>query len=111
VDLGISGKSALVCGASRGLGKACALALAREGVDITIVARNRDGLESAGGEIEQLTGAATVIVAADLTTNGGRAAAISACPQPDILVNNSQGPPPGDFRDGPARTGSQLSMT
>jgi 3-oxoacyl-[acyl-carrier protein] reductase len=99
VDLGISCKSALVCGASRGLGKACALALAREGVNVTIVARNRDGLESAGGEIKQLTGAGTVIVAADLTTNDGRAAAISACPQPDILINNSQGPPPGDFRD------------
>jgi 3-oxoacyl-[acyl-carrier protein] reductase len=99
VDLGISGKNALVCGASRGLGKACALALAREGVNITVVARNRDLLESAGGEIERLTGAAIVIIAADLTTNHGRAAAISACPQPDILVNNSQGPPPGDFRD------------
>jgi 3-oxoacyl-[acyl-carrier protein] reductase len=98
VDLGISGKNALVCGASRGLGKACALALAREGVNITIVARSRDGLESAGGEVERVTGAAIVIVAADLTTNDGRAAAISACPQPDILINNSQGPPPGDFR-------------
>jgi 3-oxoacyl-[acyl-carrier protein] reductase len=80
VDLGIRGKNALVCGASRGLGKACALALAREGVNITIVARNRDVLENAGGEIERLTGAAIVIVAADLTTDDGRAAAISACP-------------------------------
>jgi 3-oxoacyl-[acyl-carrier protein] reductase len=98
VDLGIRGKNALVCGASRGLGKACALALAREGVNVTIVARNRDVLESTGGEIERLTGAAIVIVAADLTTNDGRAAAISACPRPDILVNNSQGSPPGNFR-------------
>jgi 3-oxoacyl-[acyl-carrier protein] reductase len=93
VDLGIRGKNALVCGASRGLGKACALALAREGVNITIVARNRDVLENAGGEIERLTGAAIVIVAADLTTNDGRAAAISG------LVNNSQGPTPGNFRE------------
>ena len=99
MDLGIRGKNALVCGASRGLGKACALALAREGVNLTIVARNRDVLESTGGEIEELTGAAIVIVAADLTTNDGRAAAISACPQPDILVNNSQGPSPGNFRE------------
>ena len=99
MDLGIRGKNALVCGASRGLGKACALALAREGVNVTIVARNRDVLESAGGEIERLTGAAIVIVAADLTTNDGRAAAISACSQPDILVNNSQGPPLGNFRE------------
>lgn len=99
MDLGIRGKNALVCGASRGLGKACALALAREGVNITIVARNRDVLENTSGEIEQLTGAAIAIVAADLTTKDGRAAAISACPQPDILVNNSQGPPPGNFRE------------
>jgi 3-oxoacyl-[acyl-carrier protein] reductase len=99
VDLGIRGKNALVCGASRGLGKACALALAREGVNITIVARNRDGLENTSGEIEQLTGAVVVAVVADLTTKDGRAAAISACPQPDILVNNSQGPSPGNFRE------------
>jgi 3-oxoacyl-[acyl-carrier protein] reductase len=75
------------------------LALAREGVNITIVARNRDVLENTGGEIERLTGAAITIVAADLTTKDGRAAAISACPRPDILVNNSQGPPPGNFRE------------
>ena len=99
MDLGIRGKNALVCGASRGLGKACALALAREGVNITIVARNRDVLENTGGEIERLTGAAIAIVAADLTTKDGRAAAIAACPRPDILVNNSQGPPPGNFRE------------
>jgi 3-oxoacyl-[acyl-carrier protein] reductase len=99
VDLGMRGKNALVCGASRGLGKACALALAREGVNMTIVARNRHGLENTGGEIERLTGAAITIVAADLTTKDGRAAAISACPRPDILVNNSQGPPPGNFRE------------
>jgi 3-oxoacyl-[acyl-carrier protein] reductase len=73
------------------------LALAREGVNI--VARNRDVLENTGGEIERLTGAAITIVAADLTTKDGRAAAISACPRPDILVNNSQGPPPGNFRE------------
>ena len=99
MDLGIRGKNALVSGASRGLGKACALALAREGVNITIVARNRDVLENTGGEIERLTGAAIAIVAADLTTKDGRAAAISACPRPDILVNNSQGPPLGNFRE------------
>ena len=99
MDRGIRGKNALVCGASRGLGKACALALAREGVNITIVARNRDVLENTGGEIERLTGAAIAIVAADLATKDGRAAAISACPRPDILVNNSQGPSPGNFRE------------
>jgi len=99
VDLGIRGKSALVCGASRGLGKACALALAREGVNLTIVARTRDLLERAGAEIAQATGTKVGAVAADLTTPAGRAAALGACAAPDILVNNSQGPLPGNFRD------------
>src|SRR4029077_15554443 len=99
VDLGIRGKSALVCGASRGLGKACALALAREGVDLTIVARTRDALERTGAEIAQATGVKVVSVAADLTTPAGRAAAAGAASQPDILGNNSQGPLPGNFRD------------
>jgi len=99
LDLGIRGKVALVCGASRGLGKACAFALGREGVNVTIVARGRDALERAGAEIAQLTGVEVVPVAADLTTSKGRAAAIAACPQPDILVNNAQGPLPGDFHD------------
>jgi 3-oxoacyl-[acyl-carrier protein] reductase len=99
VDLGIKGKSALVCGASRGLGKACALALAQEGVDLTIVARTRDMLARSGAEIAQATGVKVVTIAADLTTPAGRAAAVAACPRPDILVTNSQGPLPGDFRD------------
>ena len=88
-----------MCGASRGLGKACAFALAREGVDLTIVARTRDALESAGAEIVRSSGVEVVPVVADLTTVAGRAAAIAACPQPDILINNSQGPLPGDFHD------------
>ena len=99
MDLGISGKNALVCGASRGLGKACAFALAREGVDVTIAARTRDVLERTGAEIAQATGVKVGAVAADLTTPGGRAAVIAACPRPDILVNNSQGPLPGNFRE------------
>ena len=99
MDLGIRGKSALVCGASRGLGKACALALAREGVNLTIVARTRDVLERSGAEIAQATGVKVVTVAADLTTP--LAAPLRSAPvrQPDILVNNSQGPLPGNFRD------------
>ena len=99
MDLGIRGKSALVCGASRGLGKACAFALAREGVDLTIVARTRDVLERTGAEIAQATGVKVVPIAADLTTPHGRATAVGACAAPDILVNNSQGPLPGNFRD------------
>jgi 3-oxoacyl-[acyl-carrier protein] reductase len=99
LDLGIKGKTALVCGASRGLGKACALALAREGVNLAIVARTRELLERTGAEIAQATGGKVATVAADLTTAAGRAAAIAACPQPDILINNSQGPLPGTFRN------------
>jgi 3-oxoacyl-[acyl-carrier protein] reductase len=99
LDLGIRGKTALVCGASRGLGKACAFALAREGVGLTIVARTRDALERSGDEIAKATGVKVVPVTADLTTGAGRAAAVAACPQSDILINNSQGALPGDFHD------------
>jgi 3-oxoacyl-[acyl-carrier protein] reductase len=99
VDLGITGRKALVCGASRGLGKACAFALAREGVDVTIVARTRDVLARTAAEIAQASGAAVTPVVADMTTDGGRAAAIAACPQPDILINNGEGPLPGNFHD------------
>ena len=98
MDLGIGGKTALLCGASRGLGKACAFALAREGVNLTIVARTRDVLERAGAEIAQATGVKVATVAGDITTPQGRAAAIAVCPQPDILINNADGPLPGDFR-------------
>jgi 3-oxoacyl-[acyl-carrier protein] reductase len=99
VELGIKGRTALVCGASRGLGKACALALAREGVNLTIVARGHDALERTSAEIAETTGVSVSIVAGDLTTATGRADAIAACPHPDILINNSQGPLPGDFHD------------
>jgi 3-oxoacyl-[acyl-carrier protein] reductase len=99
VDLGIRGRKALLSGASRGLGKACALALAHEGVDITIVARTRDVLEKAGAEIAQATGAKVTTVVGDITTQQGRSAAVAACPQPDILLNNADGPLPGDFRN------------
>lgn len=98
MNLGIAGKTALVCGASRGLGKACAAALAREGVNLVIVARTRNLLERTGAEIAQAADVNVEAVAADLTTSAGRAAAIAACPEPDILITNSQGPLPGDFR-------------
>jgi 3-oxoacyl-[acyl-carrier protein] reductase len=99
VDLGIRGKKALLSGASRGLGKACAFALAREGVDVTIVARTRDILERTAAEIAEATGVKVTPVAGDITTKEGRSAALAACPQPDILLNNADGPLPGDFRD------------
>ncbi|PWT84629.1 MAG: oxidoreductase [Proteobacteria bacterium] len=99
MDLGISGRTALVSGASRGLGKACALALAREGVDLVMVARTADVLEAAAAEIAAATGVRATPVAADITTAHGRAAALAACPEPDILINNADGPLPGDFRN------------
>src|SRR6266511_771626 len=99
MDLGIRGRRALLSGASRGLGRACAFALAQEGVDITIVARKRDVLEKTGAEIAAATGVKVTTVAADITTGAGRSAALAACPAPDILLNNADGPAPGDFRD------------
>jgi 3-oxoacyl-[acyl-carrier protein] reductase len=99
MDFGITGKSALVCAASKGLGKGCALNLAREGVVLTIVARTRETLEATAAEIRASTGAKVTAVAADITTPEGRKAALAACPEPDIVINNAGGPPPGDFRE------------
>jgi 3-oxoacyl-[acyl-carrier protein] reductase len=99
MDLGIVGKRALVCGASKGLGRGCAEALAAEGVQVTIVARHAEPLEAAVEAIRRSSGAAVTAVACDITTADGRALALAACPQPDILVTNAGGPPPGDFRD------------
>ena len=99
MDLGIAGRRALVCAASKGLGKACAMALAREGVAVTITARNAEALEAAAEEIRKATGVTVAVAVGDIATEAGRAAALAACPQPDILVNNAGGPPPGDFRD------------
>ncbi|MCC6777592.1 MAG: SDR family oxidoreductase [Hyphomicrobiales bacterium] len=99
MDLGIRGKKALLSGASRGLGRACAVALAREGVDVTIVARKREMLEATGAEIAAASGVKVTTVAGDITTAAGRSAALAACPEPDILLNNADGPRPGDFHD------------
>jgi 3-oxoacyl-[acyl-carrier protein] reductase len=99
MDLGLQGKTALVCAASRGLGRGCALSLAREGVAVTIISRTEADIEKAAAEIAAETGAAVTPVTGDITTEAGRAAALAACPEPDILVNNAGGPPPGDFRD------------
>jgi 3-oxoacyl-[acyl-carrier protein] reductase len=98
MDLGIRGRMALVCAASKGLGKGCAAALAREGVDLVITARGREALEATADEIRRAYGVKVAAVAGDITTEEGRAAALKACPSPDILVNNAGGPPPGDFR-------------
>jgi len=97
MDLGIRGRKALLSGSSRGLGKACALALAQEGVDITLVARTREILERTADEL-RATGAKVTPVVGDIATPQGREAALAACPTPDILVNNADGRLPGDFR-------------
>src|SRR5436309_5786374 len=99
MDLGIHGRSAIVCAASKGLGKGCALALAREGVDLVINARGSEALEATAEEIRRATDVRVTTVAGDVTTEEGRGRLLTACPQPDILVNNAGGPPPGDFRD------------
>ena len=99
MDTGLKGKRALVCAASKGLGRACATALAREGVAVTITARTKEPLEQTADEIRRETGAEVSTVAGDITTEAGRADALRACPDPDILVNNAGGPPPGDFRE------------
>ena len=98
MNLGIEGKWALVCAASKGLGKGCAQALVREGVNVVVTARGVDVLEATAAELRALSGGEVRSVAGDITTPEGRAAALAACPQVDILVNNAGGPPPGDFR-------------
>jgi len=98
MDMGIRGKHALVCAGSKGLGKGCAVSLAREGVNLVITARGKDALEATAEEIRKETGATVTTVVGDITTPEGRAQALAACPQVDILVNNAGGPPPGDFR-------------
>lgn len=97
MDLGIAGKTALVTASSRGLGKACAVALAREGVHITINGIGEQHLAKATEEIRAQTGVEVTPVAADINTVDGRATLLAACPDPDILVNNNWGPPPGDW--------------
>ncbi|MFA7665453.1 MAG: SDR family oxidoreductase [Burkholderiaceae bacterium] len=98
MDLGIGGKWALVCGASKGLGYGCALSLAKEGVNVVINARSAGPLEEARKRIAGETGVEVRAVACDITTEAGRSEALAAMPQVDILVNNAGGPPPGDFR-------------
>jgi 3-oxoacyl-[acyl-carrier protein] reductase len=99
MDLGIRGRTALVCAASKGLGKGCAVSLAREGVNLVITARGKEALEATAQEIRARYGVTVTAVAGDITTEEGRQAALKACAAPDILVNNAGGPPPGDFRN------------
>ena len=98
MELGIAGKSAIVCASSAGLGLGCARALAKEGVNVVINGRNPDALERSAEEIRSIGSATVTAVVADVATPEGRARLLAACPQPDILVNNAGGPPGGDFR-------------
>ncbi|WP_299374429.1 SDR family NAD(P)-dependent oxidoreductase, partial [uncultured Kiloniella sp.] len=99
MDLGITGRKAIICASSKGLGKACAIELANEGVDVTINGRNNQTLEETAQEIRNATGVDVTAIACDVTTAEGRTKLLAACPDPDILVNNAGGPPPGNFRD------------
>ena len=99
MDLGLRGRKAIVSAASQGLGRACAFSLAREGVDVTIMARTAETLQAAADEIAVETGVSVTAVAGDFNTREGRAALIDACPDPDIAVNNpGVRQVPGDFR-------------
>jgi 3-oxoacyl-[acyl-carrier protein] reductase len=99
MDLGIRGKTAIVCAASKGLGKGCAISLAREGVNLVITARGKEALDATAEEIRRSFSIKVVTITGDITTDEGKQAALAACPNPDILVNNAGGPPPGDFRE------------
>jgi 3-oxoacyl-[acyl-carrier protein] reductase len=98
MDLGIAGRSAIVCGGSAGLGKGTAKALAADGVRVLIAARTPERLERTAAELSAETGTEVGWIAADVTTDAGRDAVLARCPDPDILINNAGGPPPGDFR-------------
>lgn len=99
MDLGITGRRALVTGASKGLGKSCAFALARAGVELTLAARDAQTLHATAEAIRTETGVIVHEVAVDVSTEAGRDAVLAVCPDPDILVNNAGGKPPGDFRN------------
>ena len=99
MDLGIKGKKAIVCASSKGLGKACAEFLAADGVDVVLTARGAEALEKTADEIRSKYQVKVTAIAGDIATPAGREAVLKACPEPDILINNAGGPPPGDFRN------------
>ena len=99
MDLGVAGRKAIVCASSRGLGYACAKALAQAGCEVVINGRNEAQLAAAAAELKKTTGGKVVPVTADVALAKGQKALFAACPEPDILVNNNAGPPPRDFRE------------
>jgi 3-oxoacyl-[acyl-carrier protein] reductase len=99
MDLGIAGRKAIVCASSRGLGRACAQALAQAGCEVVINGLDAARLEATAAELRKATGAKITAVQGDVATADGQAALFAACPEPDILVNNNAGPPPREFRE------------
>ena len=99
MDLGIAGRKAIVCASSRGLGYACAKALAQAGCEVVINGRDQEKLTTAATELKKATGATVTPVTADVASPDGQKALFSVCSEPDILVNNNAGPPPRDFRE------------
>lgn len=99
MDLGIKGRWAIVCASSRGLGKGCAMALAGEGVNLVVNGTSEKTLNATADEIRAAANVTVTPVVADVATPEGRQKLLAACPQPDILINNAGGPPPGNFRD------------
>lgn len=97
MDLGIEGKRAIVCASSRGLGRACALALAGEGVDVTINGRNAETLAETADAIRAASSVSVTTVVGDIEQEATHEALLEACPEPDILVNNNGGPSPGSY--------------
>ncbi len=98
MDLGLKGKRAIICASSKGLGRACAMALAEAGCEVVINGRDAATLEATAKAIAEATGAHVIPIAADVGTPEGRKALLAALPEVDILVNNNGGPPPKDFR-------------
>ena len=99
MELGIAGRKAIICASSRGLGRACARALAQAGCELVINGRDGKTLDATAGELRAATGAKVTAVQGDVATAEGQAALFDACPDPDILVNNNAGPPFRDFRE------------
>lgn len=99
MNLGIAGRKAIVCASSRGLGKACARALAEAGCEVVINGRDEKTLKTAAAELAGIAGVTVIPVVADVATPDGQKALLAACPAPDILVNNNAGPPFRDFRE------------
>lgn len=99
MDLGISGRTAIICASSKGLGRGCAQALAEAGCTVVINGRDAASLEATASQIRASTGATVIPVVADVSSRAGQDALLAAAPDPDILINNNGGPPPKPFRD------------